>query len=122
MTKKKMILLSPLFVAAFVAFIALGGLLVMYLWNWLLPPLFGWPAIRFWQALALLLLCRILFGGWSGGGRSSRSNIRRRMAERWEHRWEQRWEQMTPEERERFRQRFQDRWGCAPRTDENPGA
>jgi len=79
----------------FVAFIAIGGWVVLLLWNWLLPPLFGWHTITFWRALGLLLLCRILFGRIGGGG-SGRSHFRRRTAERWE--------RMTPEERERFRE------------------
>ena len=74
----------------------------LHLWNWLLPPLFGWRQITFWQALGLLVLCRILFGGVSGRG-MHRSNYRRRMAERWEH--------MTPEEREKFRQSWRGRCG-----------
>ena len=73
------------------------------LWNWLTPELFGWRQITFWQALGLLTLCRILFGGLSGHGgpRSSR-----RMREGWG--------KMTPEEREKCRQAFQDRWRGAP--------
>ena len=54
-------------------FVALGGFLVQQLWNWLLPALFGWPVLTFWQALGLLALCRILFGGIGmRGGRGSR--------------------------------------------------
>ena len=49
-------------------FIVIGGEVVMHLWNWLLPPLFGWRQITFWQALGLLALCRILFGGIGGRG------------------------------------------------------
>jgi hypothetical protein len=71
-----------------VAFIGLGGLAVMQLWNWLLPGLFGWPHLTFWQALGLLALCRILFGGIGSGGHFPRSPMRG----------------MTPEEREKFRQ------------------
>ena len=41
---------------AIVLFVWLFGELVMHLWNWLLPPLFGWHLISFWQALGLLLL------------------------------------------------------------------
>jgi hypothetical protein len=70
------------------------GFVVMSLWNALMPQLFGLRAITFWQALGLLLLAKILFGGFhrhAGGGR-------------WRHRMRERWEQMTPEERERFRQ------------------
>ena len=84
----------------------------MHLWNWLLPPLFGWRQITFWQALGILALCRILFGGFGCHG-SWRSNFRRRMAERWEH--------MTPEERERFRQGMRGRCGFGPSTSESKG-
>jgi hypothetical protein len=68
------------------------GYLVMTLWNWLLPTLAGWHAISFGQAIGLLVLARILFGGFRahGGGH-------------WRHRMHERWAKMTPEERERFR-------------------
>ena len=100
--RKKLIFLVPLVIVVFVLFIALGGQVVMRLWNWLLPELFGWRQITFWQALGLLALCRILFGGLGGGG-FGRSSSRRRMAERWE--------KMTPEEREKFRQSLRGRCG-----------
>jgi hypothetical protein len=90
---------APLAVAAFVA---LFGELVMHLWNWLLPPLFGWHVIGFWQALGLLCLCRILFGGFGGHGRDRR---------KWRRREFERWEQMNPEERERLRQSLRSRCG-----------
>ena len=73
----------------------------MHLWNWLLPPLFGWHAITFWQGLGLLVLCRILFGGFGGHGKD-RSHWRRERGARWE--------RMTPEEREKFRQGMRARW------------
>jgi hypothetical protein len=44
------------------AFIGIGGEVVMHLWNWNLPAVFGWRQITFWQALGLFALCRILFG------------------------------------------------------------
>jgi hypothetical protein len=106
---RKWLFLAPL---ALVLFVALGGGVVQQLWNWLLPPLFGWSQIGFWQALGLLALCRILFGGL-GGGASHRSGFRRRMAERWE--------QMTPEERERFREGMRARCGFGPPTRESEG-
>ena len=89
---------------AVVLFIFLFGELVMHLWNWLLPGLFGWHTIGFWQALGLLLLSRILFGGFGGHGHGAGgSRMRRRM--------EERWEKMTPEERENVRQGMQGRCG-----------
>ena len=97
MKRKWIFLLAP---PAIVLFVWLGGELVMHLWNWLLPMLFGWRQITFWQGLGLLLLCRILFGSWSGG---DRSKSRRRRVEQWEG--------MTPEERENFRQGMRSRCG-----------
>jgi len=106
MNRKSKIILAAIFgPPLFVAFIALGGEVVKLLWNWLLPPLFGWHFITFWQALGLLALCRILFGGF-GCGQRGNGGMRRRMHERWE--------KMTPEEREKFRQAFQSRWSHSP--------
>jgi len=109
---KRIVWLAPVGIAVLLLFIFIGGEIVMRLWNWLLPALFKWPQISFWQALGLLALCRILFGGLGGHGKP-RSSFRRRMAERWEG--------MTPEEREKFRQRYQERWGCMPPPDSKPG-
>src|SRR4030081_1663704 len=103
----RLLIIAPLAILGIVVFTAIGGGLVMLLWNWLLPALFGWRQITFWQAIGLLALCRILFGGWGGHG-SDRSNIRRRVKER----MDERWERMTPEEREKFRQGFRGR--CSP--------
>ncbi len=91
-------------VVALFLFIVVGGQVVMHLWNWLLPSLFGWRMLTFWQALGLLALCRILFGSFGGHRRFSRSDFRQRMNARWEH--------MTPEERERFGRGM--RGGCGP--------
>jgi hypothetical protein len=83
---------------------ALGGTVVMLLWNWLLPPLFGWHQVTFWQALGILVLTHTLFNNfWSYG--AGRSGFRR-------HKWGhgdkdsglREWLDMSPEEREKFRQ------------------
>jgi hypothetical protein len=57
-----MIYIAPLAVLGMAVFIAIGGEVVLQLWNWLLPTLFGWRQITFWQAVGILALCRILFG------------------------------------------------------------
>jgi hypothetical protein len=75
-------------------FIALFGLIVMTLWNWLMPALFGWKVVTFWQAIGLVILSKILFGGFHGGPRGMH----------WRHRMMERLDKMTPEERERFRE------------------
>jgi MFS family permease len=62
----------------FVLFILLGGLVVQWLWNWLLPDIFGLRQITFWQALGLLALCRILFGSFGRGGGHHRDDGKHR--------------------------------------------
>lgn len=42
----------------------LFGYFVMLLWNWLMPDIFGLGMISFWQAFGLVILGRILFGGF----------------------------------------------------------
>jgi hypothetical protein len=77
--------------------LALLGYVVMTLWNSVLPAVTGLHAITFVQALGLLVLSRILFGGLRGRGRRGGH---------WRARMQARWQQMTPEERERFREMF----------------
>lgn len=116
MTKrqKRMILIAPAAIIGMAIFIAIGGQVVRLLWNWLGPALFELRPITFWQAIGLLALCRILFGGFGMGGGSSRYRSRRRMAERWE--------QMTPEERERFRHGLSSSGGRTQPLDSTPSA
>lgn len=117
----KLILIAPLAILGMVLFAWIGGQLVMLLWNWLAPALFGFKQITFWQALGLLALCRILFGGFGGsGGRSHRSRVGPRLGQRMHERMAERCEQMTPEERERFRQWMDSRWGRTTPLDSNP--
>jgi hypothetical protein len=75
---------------------------VMGLWNWLAPTIFGGRTIDFWQALGILILSKILFGGFRG---------RSGFGGHWKRRMRERWEQMTPEEREKFRQGMAGRCG-----------
>ena len=94
----KWVVVAPLILLVFALFVFLGGEIVRQLWNWLLPPLFDFPTITFWQALGLLLLCRILFGSFGSSGR-----VRRKMED-----------SMKPEDRERFRQRIRERFDLGP--------
>jgi hypothetical protein len=102
---------APFVIALFVGVV---GWVTMSLWNWLLPGLFGWKLITFWQAIGLVILARLLFGGMRGpgGGR-----------QRWRHRMEERWQHMTPEEREEFQREMGSRWVCgrAPEPEAKPG-
>jgi hypothetical protein len=45
--------------------ISITPLIVMFLWNALLPSILGLPVINFWQAFGISVLCGILFGGVS---------------------------------------------------------
>jgi hypothetical protein len=106
--RRRFFFLAPFLLLGFLGFIAFGGFIVQQLWNWLVPPVFGWSALTFWQALGLLALCRILFGGLSmhggRGARHRRGGFRRR--------W-----RPTPEERERFRRGIRERLGVEPSRD-----
>lgn len=63
--KRKMRVLGPVI---FLAIFAAAAAAVMLLWNWLVPSVIGWAAIGYWQAAGLLLLCKLLFGGFCKGG------------------------------------------------------
>lgn len=98
----------PKIIAAVAGFILLGGFVVMSLWNWLMPNIFGLGAITFVQALGLLVLSKILFGGFRGGHWGGGCGGGRQF---WKHRMAERWDKMTPEERNEFKQRMGSRWG-----------
>jgi hypothetical protein len=85
------------------AFLAVFGYVVMALWNAVLPPVAGVHSISFFQAMGLLVLSRILFGGLRG---------RRLGGWHWRGRMQARWRQMSPEEREQFRSRMGRRQHC----------
>ena len=85
--------------------IAAFGFVAMHLWNYLMPAIFGLRVITFWQAVGLMILGRLFFGGFRH--RPGGMPWRRKMMERWE--------QMTPEEREKFREGMRHRCG-QPRT------
>ena len=76
--------------------------IVMLLWNALLPQLFHFPTITWPQALGLLVLCKILFGGFRGGPRKHEFKEKMR----------QKFMNMTPEERDQFKQDWRAR--CRP--------
>jgi hypothetical protein len=82
----KFVLLVTLFIGVF-------GWVFMVLWNALIPEIFGVRALNYWQALGLLVLSRIMFGGGRGFF----------PGHHWKQRMQARWESMTPEEREKFR-------------------
>jgi hypothetical protein len=83
----------PLFAAVA---LFLFGSVIMLLWNWLMPEIFGLQVITFWQALGLFILSRILFSGMGGKGKHSGSG-------KCDHkRGRDKWKDMTPEERQEW--------------------
>lgn len=119
----RLLIFAPLAIMGMLIFAWIGGELVKVLWNWLAPTLFGLRLITFWQALGLLTLCRILFGGFGlsgGGNHRSRRRMEGRIGERIRERVDERWSEMSPEQRARFRQDLHDRPGRTTPLDPNP--
>lgn len=100
------------FIAFAILFIGFTGWVTMSLWNALLPEILGVSAISFGQALGLLALSRILFGGFRGPW--NRAGFGDRAAEgrgRWKEKMAERWQHLTPEQRDAMRQKWGNRCG-----------
>ncbi|MCW3087741.1 MAG: hypothetical protein JWQ78_1127 [Sediminibacterium sp.] len=85
---------------------ALLGWVVMSLWNNILAVVLPVSVISFWQALGILVLSKILFGGFHGGWRGGGGHWKKEMREKWQ--------TMSPEEREKIKQEWRNRcrmWG-----------
>lgn len=81
----------------FIGFALLLGLVVQQLWNGVITPVFGVGMLGFWQALGLLVLSRILFGGFRGfRGRGG---------------WRNKWKNMNEEDKLRFQEEWKRRCG-----------
>lgn len=74
---------SPIEIAGIIIFgaIAIAGLAIlfgfvlMWLWNWLMPEIFGLTTLTYWQAVGLFILLKIMIGGCgSGSSKSSKSS------------------------------------------------
>jgi hypothetical protein len=88
------------------------GFVVEHLWNWLMPSIFGLRTITYWQALGLLVLSKILLGGFHKHGRN-----------KWKRGMDGRFANMTPEERMRFREGMRNcGWGRHEDRAAKPGA
>jgi hypothetical protein len=93
--------------------LAVLSAVIMLLWNALLPDILHLPAINYWQAMGLLILSKLLFGGfrgWGGGGKHWKKELR------------DKWMQMPPDEREKLRQEWRDRCRMWPKKEEQSGA
>lgn len=73
---------SPLEIAGMVLLGAIGitglailfGFVIMWLWNWLMPLIFGLTTLTFWQAVGLFILFKLLLGGIGGGTSSHKTS------------------------------------------------
>ncbi|HXP83202.1 MAG TPA: hypothetical protein VN841_00690 [Bryobacteraceae bacterium] len=89
---RKMRFLGAPFVLFAIVWVGIMGLVIVGLWNVLMPAIFGLHAISFWQALGLFVLSRVLFGRFLGGWGPRMHKMR----------FARSWKNLTPEERERF--------------------
>lgn len=85
------------------------GVVVMLLWNSLVPELFGGPLLSFWQAVGLLTLSHILLRGWAPWRYGKEWRDRR-----WKQKLEEKLAAMTPEERAQFKEEWKNRCGYYP--------
>jgi hypothetical protein len=80
--KIKWILRGLLFGIAFIAFF---GLILMLLWNALIPQIFGLTKLTYLQSVGILILSKILFSGFGRKGghlHDKREFLRKKFEER----------------------------------------
>ena len=101
--------MKPKFLLLAIIAVPLVGVVTMLLWNWLMPAIFGLHSIDFLQALGILFLSKLLFGGFHGsrGGRCGGSRCR---GPQWDRRMMHQWESMTPEERQKTIDKMRTHW------------
>lgn len=99
------------FILLATAAVLVFGFVVMSLWNSILVPVLGISTVTFWQALGILVLSKILFGGFKGG-RGKWGGGPQRHA--WSSEMRDKWHNMSEEEREQMKQQWRarcSRWG-----------
>ena len=62
-------------------FAFLLGYIIMVLWNWLMPDIFGLVEIDYWQAVGLIIFAKIIFGGFGPHKKNPKSCDERRLTE-----------------------------------------
>ena len=105
---KKGLMMIACFIAAFVVF----GAIVMGLWNAILPAVIGVKTITFPQALGILVLSKVLFGGFGNRGGWKRGGD-----QDWKNSMREKFGKMTTEEREKFKSEWKNRCGGGWRMD-----
>jgi hypothetical protein len=78
---------------------SLVSYIVMLLWNWLMPELFGLPQVNFEQSAGILLMSKILFGGFKKSNHGHANSY-----------WKEKWHNIPEDKREKWKQQFADKW------------
>ena len=98
-----------------VLFVGIAGAAVMFLWNAIIPEVTGWKPLTYWQAIGILVLFKILFGGFRrGSGRHQRRRSRwKEMRNKWKgmdpkerKQMKEKWVKMDAEEKKAFKQKW----------------
>lgn len=97
-----------------IAGIALLTWVVMLLWNGVLAEVVPVSTVTYWQALGLLVLSKILFGGFRGKGGDYKK--------RWKEKMETKLEGLSPEEREKIKEEWRNRCNMWKRNSVDPDA
>lgn len=102
------------FIGKIIVLVALAisamGLLVQFLWNWLIPEIFHGTTITFLQSIGLLVLAK-LFIGFGAWGKNYQSKKHYQNNFYWKKKWEGKMNNMTEEEKEQFKKMYYDRCG-----------
>ena len=95
MNKKRIIMPLGILTA-----VAMFSVVVMLLWNWLMPTIFGLTAINCLQALGIFILSRILFGSFAMKRRRMHGGMKHGLFGK--NHLREKWMKMTPEERKEY--------------------
>ncbi len=88
----------------------------MYLWNWLVPDIFSGPKIVIWEAAGILLLGKMLFGGFGHWGKGCNKCGGKK---HWKSSFRKEWRKMSEEERDRCKEKFKSKFRrCFPDDEE----
>lgn len=93
--------------------VGLAGItLIYYLWNLLIPVIFGGPVLTWLQTLGLVVLCRLLFGRWSSGSSESCS-----VKADWKADFKSKFNTLPPAEREALKEKLREKWCTSDKKD-----
>lgn len=86
------------------------GFIVKWLWNWLMPALFGLGVITYWQAFGIVLLAKLLFGGFGGHHKSDRDRFGSRIHDKRHNFFGDDGEDWNPEEEWKYNRHYRKFW------------